>query len=51
VLLGQGRSLFPRCARGLGGMRLNGVEALERGVVLLDYGLSYRPVRKLAVVS
>ncbi|MDR7117505.1 dihydrofolate reductase family protein [Caulobacter sp. BE254] len=51
VLLGEGRSLFPRCARGLGGMRLNGVEALERGVVLLDYGLSYRSVRKLAVAS
>ena len=51
VLLGQGRSLFPKASPGLRGMRLNGVEALERGVVLLDYGLSYRPVRTLAFAS
>lgn len=51
VLMGEGRSLFPKSSRGLRDMRLNGVEALERGVVLLDYGLSYRPVRKLSVAS
>lgn len=51
VLLGEGRSLFPKASAGLRDMRLNGVEALERGVVLLDYGLSYRRVRTLAVAS
>jgi dihydrofolate reductase len=46
LLLGQGLRLFPVATGRLNGMSLNRVEALERGMVRLDYGLSYRPVRK-----
>jgi dihydrofolate reductase len=47
LLLGEGTRLFPPPVRGLKGMTLNRVEALERGMVRLDYGLNYRPVRRL----
>jgi dihydrofolate reductase len=46
VLLGEGRSLFPKSRARPRGMRLNGVEALERGVVLMDYALGVEPVVK-----
>ena len=46
LLLGEGLRLFPSTVRGLKGMTLNRVEALERGMVRLDYGLNYKPVRK-----
>jgi dihydrofolate reductase len=46
LLLGKGARLFPDATGRLKGMTLNRVEALERGVVRLDYGLNYRPVRK-----
>jgi hypothetical protein len=45
-LLGEGPRPFPASARGLRAMTLNRVETLEHGVVRLDYGLDYRPVRK-----
>ena len=46
VLLGEGTSLFPRSARGPRGMSLNGVEVLDRGVVLMDYALGAEVVAK-----
>jgi dihydrofolate reductase len=46
LLLGEGVRLFPSATGRLKGMTLNRVEALDRGVVRLDYGLNYRPVRK-----
>ncbi|MGR4862294.1 dihydrofolate reductase family protein [Caulobacter sp. LARHSG274] len=46
LLLGEGPRPFPASAPGLKAMTLNRVETLERGMVRLDYGLDYRPVRK-----
>jgi len=46
LLLGRGPRLFPAATGRLKGMTLNRAEALDRGMVRLDYGLSYRPVRK-----
>lgn len=46
LLLGEGLRLFPAKAPGLENMTLNRVEALGRGMVRLDYGLNYKPVRK-----
>ncbi|EJL33625.1 dihydrofolate reductase [Caulobacter sp. AP07] len=51
LLLGEGTRLFPPPVRGLKGMALNRVEALERGMVRLDYGLSYRPVKRSAAAQ
>jgi dihydrofolate reductase len=46
LLLGQGVRLFPTTAGRLKGMTLNRAEALDRGMVRLDYGLRYKPVRQ-----
>lgn len=46
LLLGEGLRLFPTTAGRLKSMTLNRAEALERGMVRLDYGLHYRPVRR-----
>lgn len=46
LLLGEGPRPFPASVRALRAMTLNRVETLERGMVRLDYGLNYRPVRK-----
>jgi len=46
LLLGEGLRPFPQAAGRLKGMTLNRVEALDRGMVRLDYGLSYRAPRR-----
>lgn len=46
LLLGAGPRLFPAATGRLKGLTLNRVEALERGMVRLDYGLSYRAARR-----
>lgn len=51
LLLGQGVRLFPTTAGRLKGMTLNRVEALDRGMVRLDYGLHYRSVRRPPAAS
>ena len=48
VLLGEGVSLFPKSPDGPRGMSLNGVEVLDRGVVLMDYALGAEVVAKRA---
>jgi dihydrofolate reductase len=48
LLLGEGPRVFPAATGRLKGMTLNRVEVLDRGVVRLDYGLNYRPVRRPA---
>ena len=51
LLLGEGLRLFPASTGRLKGMTLNRVEALDRGVVRLDYGLNYKPVRRPPAAS
>ncbi len=49
LLLGEGTRLFPATGRGLKGMTLNRVEALDRGMVRLDYALGAKLVVKRGV--